>query len=182
MAAADKDPFALQQYEHSHGLDIPLYGNVSLELDKEGPSSLRTAIHDIDLVVMGTPCHNFSSLNMYANLATAESDCLWSIPKVLDSKPKVVIVENVPNLLNAQRGKLFQNLQQEIQNKGYVVDYHVENATSYGSCQSRGRLFLSVIRDDLVAKCGTLMRSLPLELFLIDCLCKPSSKLRLQLL
>ena len=78
LAASDIDPLAAQQYEHRYGEDIRLYGSISPELRRNGSTSLSMVAQDADVCVIGSPCKDFSILNMLADLKTSTSDVFKS--------------------------------------------------------------------------------------------------------
>ena len=71
------------------------------------------------------------------------------IDDLLINKPKFFIFENVKGLLTHDRGMTLQNVKQAITDAGYRLSYSVLNAEDYLCPQSRQRLFLVGVRDDL---------------------------------
>ena len=58
---------------------------------------------------------------------------------IKESKPKIISLENVPNLKNQE---IFTNFVIELENLGYYVSYSIVNCLAYGIPQSRKRLVL----------------------------------------
>jgi len=67
------------------------------------------------------------------------------------SNPKYFFVENVRGMVTANKGWFFQQQLNGFRNKGYSVKYSLLNAIDYGVAQSRQRVFLVGVRDDVAA-------------------------------
>lgn len=68
---------------------------------------------------------------------------------ISERKPKWVLIENVPGLLNSNEGKDFQFLIQTLDELGYGVSWRIFDAKYFGTPQRRRRVFI-------VASLGTL--------------------------
>jgi len=66
-------------------------------------------------------------------------------------KPKVGIIENVPNIQNSD---VFKYALQRMRRWGYLVNYNVLNSSNYGVPQRRRRLFVVAVRPDVAKKIG----------------------------
>ena len=164
LAASDIDPLAAQQYEHRYGEDIRLYGSISPELRRNGTASLSTVAQDADVCVIGSPCNDFSNLNMHADLKTATSDVIKSgVEFAAKTRPKTMLWENVQNFYLAQNGHVFKDLVDEFTRLDYTVQPFIENSSDWGSCQSRDRLWSLMIRNDVAQECGNFLRTIPAD-------------------
>ena len=63
--------------------------------------------------------------------------------------PKIVILENVPALLNHDGGKSFSKITTDLQNNGYTTIHKILKCSDYGIPQMRKRLFIIGFRHTL---------------------------------
>lgn len=112
---------------------------------------------DVDILIHGSPCQDWSK-NGKNNINTGRSilyeKTLSIIGEELLRKPKVVLWENVPNLLS--EGKKVnhrvhhQHYLETMENYGYKNFYKILNAADYGIPQSRERLYTISIQKDIL--------------------------------
>lgn len=100
-------------------------------------------IDSFDLLCAGFPCQPFSSAG---NKKGFDDDRGGIIFKIIDIckkyKPKIVILENVSNLIILENGKPLKRICEEFNNIGYFVSYKKLNATDFGVPQNRERVFI----------------------------------------
>lgn len=109
------------------------------------------AIPDIDLLVGGFPCQDYSvatTLQRSGGLAGKKGVLWWQIHRILRDKtprPKYILLENVDRLLKSpasQRGRDFAVMLASLADLGYAVEWRVVNAADYGMPQRRRRVFI----------------------------------------
>jgi DNA (cytosine-5)-methyltransferase 1 len=75
---------------------------------------------------------------------------------VLQSQPKVCVLENVPQMAPKGHGKsespIFELAVERLRRHGYLVNWKILSATDYGVAQKRKRLFLVGVRPDIAKK------------------------------
>ncbi|MBD8087291.1 DNA (cytosine-5-)-methyltransferase [Limosilactobacillus sp. c11Ua_112_M] len=71
------------------------------------------------------------------------------IRALLDSQAKFFIAENVKGLMTMAKGKVLQQIREDFTAAGYHVDINLVNAKNYGVSQSRERVFIIGIRNDI---------------------------------
>ena len=108
-------------------------------------------IPDHDLLVGGFPCQDYSVARTVSGELgiKGEKGKLWvDIARIIRHKrprPKVVLLENVPRLLNSPanaRGLNFAIILNDLISMGYQVEWRVINAADYGMPQQRSRVFI----------------------------------------
>jgi len=108
-------------------------------------------IDSFDLLCAGFPCQPFSSAG---NKKGFDDDRGGIIFKIIDIckkyKPKIVILENVSNLIILENGKPLKRICEEFNNIGYFVSYKKLNATDFGVPQNRERVFIVCSLEKLV--------------------------------
>jgi len=68
---------------------------------------------------------------------------------VRDKQPRFFVGENVKGLLSLGKGKALNEIKRAFARVGYKVYHHVVNAADYGVPQSRMRLLIIGVREDL---------------------------------
>ena len=108
-------------------------------LDRK-PVTIETP--EIDVLVGGPPCQGFSPLGRMMDWERDDPrNKLWRhYARVLEAvRPKVFIIENVPELLSSEE---FFALQRKLKRLRYEITYDVLNAAHYGVPQMRRRAII----------------------------------------
>lgn len=107
-------------------------------------------IPDCDIVIGGFPCQGFSVANMKRHVDD-ERNALYKqlIRVIVEKKPKFFLAENVKGLTNLGKGEVFKMIIKDFENLGYCVKYKVLNAADYGVPQTRQRVFIVGVRNDV---------------------------------
>lgn len=116
----------------------------------------KLKIPDMDLLVGGFPCQDYSVASSTARGLYGKKGVLWwDIKDVIEAKwPKFVFLENVDRLLTSpgvnksQTGRDFGMILRTLSDLGYCVTWKVINAADYGFPQRRRRTFIFAARDD----------------------------------
>ena len=106
-------------------------------------------IPDVDMVVGGFPCQDYSvarPLNQARGIEGKKGVLWWDIYHFLEmKKPRFGLFENVDRLLKspaAQRGRDFAIILSCLADLGYVVEWCVVNSAEYGYPQRRKRVYI----------------------------------------
>ena len=117
--------------------------------------TIRERIPEHDLLVGGFPCQDYSVARTISGELGIEGEKgkLWipirNIIREKRPRPKVVLLENVPRLLNSPanaRGLNFAIILNDLISMGYDVEWRVINAADYGMPQQRSRVFIIAYR------------------------------------
>lgn len=94
----------------------------------------------IDVIIGGPPCQGFSQKGQRKTIHDERNFLFKYYVKVVDLiRPKYFVMENVPNLLTAEKGYFRKEIEDLFSNMGYVLDAGVLNAVDYGVPQNRRR-------------------------------------------
>ena len=109
----------------------------------------------VDLLVGGSPCQSFSSVGFQGGLEDARGTLFYDYARVIQEvRPKVFIYENVRGLTTHDNGKTWAKIKDIFMNTLHykITEPQVLNAADYGIPQTRRRLFVVGIREDLVVE------------------------------
>ena len=107
-----------------------------------------------DVIIGGPPCQGFSLANKNRNKLKDDprNRLFYHFVKFIDwYSPKAFVMENVKGLLSMKGGKVIETIVEEFTNAGagYTVRYKVLKASDFGVPQSRERVIIIGIRNDL---------------------------------
>ncbi len=111
------------------------------------------SLGDIDAFAYGFPCNSFSNVGDHEGMANAKFGQLyWYGVEVLRThRPKWFIAENVSGIRSAGSGD-FQIILDDLRSSGYRIVPHLYKAEEYGVPQTRHRVIIVGIRDDIDAE------------------------------
>lgn len=155
VVAAEQDEAALETHVANLG-SLPFRGDLS----NPRPFLARCeewGISKVEVVAGGPPCQPFSRAgsskirHLVHEGNRPEKDprtALWaSFLDVIDAlEPKVVLFENVPDVVNWENGQLVVEFMKELQERGFHPDAQVLEAFKFGVPQHRARFFLVAAR------------------------------------
>lgn len=105
-----------------------------------------------DVLCGGFPCQPFSIAGKREGFADKRSDVIWKMLKIIRRhKPKILLLENVKNLLTHDGGQTFQTIIKCIEKLGYRVEYQVLDTAKHSEIpQHRERVYIVGTRGELV--------------------------------
>lgn len=109
-----------------------------------------TTLEPIDALAFGFPCNDFSVVGEQKGMDGIYGPLYSYGIKILNLyRPKWFLAENVGGLKNANDGKAFKKILQEMIEAGYTVTPHLYKFEEYGVPQARHRIIIVGIRNDL---------------------------------
>ena len=132
--ANDFDKYAVATYKENVNHNI-VFGDIR---------TLKNTIPKHDVLIGGFPCQPFSSLGKLKGFDDEGRGTLFFEIKdiLLKNDTKVVVLENVKNIINHDHGNTFKRILKELDDAGYYCYYKVLNSCDYGVPQRRNRMFL----------------------------------------
>lgn len=107
-------------------------------------------IPDCDIVIGGFPCQGFSVANTKRDVNDERNKLYLQLIRVIKAKkPKFFLAENVKGILNIGNGEVIRMIMKEFSSLGYKVQKKLLNAADYGVPQTRERVIITGVRDDL---------------------------------
>ncbi len=145
IGALEIDQWACDTFSYNHPQAIVINRDIQQISDKEVVNILKN--QNIDILLGGPPCQGFSICNRNAGDPKDPRNSLFQefirLGKLFH--PKVMVMENVPNLLSAKthyNTPVIQIIIEEMECLGYFVNYKVLEAIDFGVPQIRKRLFI----------------------------------------
>ena len=119
-----------------------------------------------DILIHGSPCQSFSIAGKQEGAdpnSGTESSLMWETVNIIKQmhiwKPRVVIWENVKNVLSKHMIHNFNRYLQEMEDLGYTNSFEVLNAMDFGLPQNRNRVFTISMLDGTRFNFDTLERT-----------------------
>ncbi|MEG0577007.1 MAG: DNA cytosine methyltransferase [Bacilli bacterium] len=141
--AVEIDKFAIKSFNAIHNTNF-----VTQDIKKWDKE-----IKNIDLIVHGSPCQDFSVAGRQAggdeNSGTRSSLMFETLRIVGNIKPNYVVWENVKNILSKKHIHNFNAYLKKMEELGYKNYYKVLNAKDYNIPQNRERVFTISIKKDI---------------------------------
>lgn len=115
-------------------------------------SDVRTvrSLPKVDVLVAGFPCQDLSQAGTGAGIRGSQSGLVDEIFRLLHATPvrEWVVLENVPFMLQLDRGQAMRHLTDALEGLGYWWAYRVVDARSFGLPQRRLRVVLVASRTN----------------------------------
>jgi len=154
--ASEIDADAKKVYELN--FSTPLQG-VSGDIITLTEPSVSAEIPQHDVLCAGFPCQPFSKGGSQKGVNEARGTLFFNIAKIIESRrPKIVLLENVRNLVGPKHLDTFHRIIQILRDFGYLVSDNPIVLSPQniplnlgGRPQSRDRLYIFAVRKDLVA-------------------------------
>ncbi len=141
--ANELDKYAVQTYKQNIDNNI-IEGDI-LELYKNVPQ------HDV--LLAGFPCQPFSMMGKKLGFDDERGTLFFKIKEIIElnnEKPKIIVLENVKNLLSHDNGKTFKKMKNILEELNYVVYAEVLDSKDYGVPQTRRRVFVVAFEKNII--------------------------------
>ncbi|BFH11900.1 DNA cytosine methyltransferase [Paenibacillus melissococcoides] len=107
----------------------------------------KKGVANVDVIVGGPPCQAYSLVGRARDPYKKEHDPRNYLYKqyvkfLKKFDPKLFVFENVPGILTAAKGKLFEDVKNYMNEAGYEIEAQVLDASSFGVLQQRKRVIL----------------------------------------
>lgn len=137
LIANEYDKSIATAYTENHKNTKMIVGDItSLDLNK----TFGVYTGKIDVVIGGPPCQGFSQKGQRKTIHDERNFLFkYYVAVVKLVKPKYFVMENVPNLLTAENGYFFKEIEELFNMMGYSLEHGVLNASNYGVPQNRRR-------------------------------------------
>jgi DNA (cytosine-5)-methyltransferase 1 len=120
----------------------------------EDVRTLRALPRETDLITAGFPCQDLSQAGMTKGLAGRSSGLIGEVLRLLERRRSsrrgipLVLIENVPFMLQLGRGRALEVIIGALEELGYRWAYRVVDTRAFGLPQRRERVFLVAALDE----------------------------------
>lgn len=152
--ASEIDPFARDIYIRNRSNNLTGEFNQDFNEIFEGSITKRIPKHDI--LTAGFPCQPFSKSGFQRGIDDIRGNHFLGIARIIEERrPRVVLLENVRNLVGPKHRQTWTTIREILRGLGYLLpdsptifSPHLFPADLGGTPQSRERVFIVAIRDD----------------------------------
>lgn len=112
----------------------------------------KPAFKELELLAAGPPCKGFSQIRNGHHQPSPHNRVLSVLPQYIGLlRPRLVLIENVPDLVRHENGSTFRRLIKKLVRPGprrlqYRVEWGIYDAALFGTPQARRRIFIFCIR------------------------------------
>ena len=107
------------------------------------------ALPDVDLCAAGFPCQDLSQAGRTAGIRGNNSSLVNEVFRLVEAaSPRWLLLENVPFMLQLDRGKAMRFLTRALEELGFSWAYRVVDARAFGLPQRRQRVLLLASRSE----------------------------------
>ena len=139
------DPYANKSYNAIFDTKGEVFFNDATQINPE-------LLPEFDLLCAGFPCQSFSVAGKRGGFEDSRGTLFFEIARVLKAKqPSYFLLENVPGLLNHNKGKTFQTILCTLDELGYGLEWQVLNSADFFVPQTRKRMYAFGYRDERCA-------------------------------
>lgn len=149
-SAVELDKYAAETYRYNFPKVRLFEGSVCDFLNTPEEDTKKYGLEGVDMVFGGPPCQGFSQIGP-RNLDDERNTLYLEFVRIVRIlRPKIILMENVPNLLLLNKGHFRKLICRDFAKIGYgnVTPIKVV-ASDYGVPQDRIRVFFVGTRDDL---------------------------------
>ena len=143
--ANDYDASTCDTYRHNICPDAPqtIYHEDIRKFD-------MSKLADIDALAFGFPCNDYSVVGEQKGMDGVYGSLYsYGVKALKKFKPQWFLAENVGGLRNANEGKAFAKILDELRGAGYTITSNLYKFEEYGIPQARHRLIIVGIRNDI---------------------------------
>lgn len=106
-----------------------------------------------DIIIGGPPCQGFSLANPNRSFDDPRNFLFKEYSRILSEvKPKVFVLENVSGMVSMEKGAVLKSILKELSRNGYKVLYRILNAKNYDTPQSRNRVIIVGVQENIKEK------------------------------
>lgn len=149
VAGVDFKEAAINTYRENFPNAKAICADIS-SIDKEHIRERFEDLSEIDVIIGGPPCQGFSNANKnYVELDDPRNKLFFEFVKFVELiQPKVVLIENVPQIITKNNGYAKKRIEEIFTGMNYHVTNEVLDASQFGVPQKRLRNFFIITRDE----------------------------------
>lgn len=104
-----------------------------------------------EILCAGFPCQSFSLSGKRNGFDDSRGRLFFDIIRLAKHhKPKILLLENVKNILTIDNGEVIRNVEKSLDKIGYTMHHSMLNAGDYGIPQKRERVYFACLKKDTI--------------------------------
>lgn len=108
------------------------------------------SIPDHDMLVAGFPCQSFSIAGKQGGFDDTRGTLFFDVCRIIKAKkPKIVLLENVKNLISHDKSKTIRTILLHLSELGYFIDFDILNSCDFSVPQNRERTYIIAFNRDI---------------------------------
>ncbi len=140
VLASEIDKKAAKSYYINHGI-LPEGDIVDLKTKDIPP---------YDILCAGFPCQPFSVSGKQKGFNDPRGFLFFEILRIVEeTKPKILLLENVKNIVKHNNGQTINTILEELQMNNYTVFFEILNTSNFGLPQNRERVYFVAFNNEL---------------------------------
>jgi len=118
-------------------------------IEKDIKSISATELPQADVITAGFPCQSFSVMGYQRGFNDKRGNLFYEIVRVAQTvKPKIILLENVKNLIYHDNYRTIMTIHDELSRLGYTIKYSVLSPNTHANIpQDRKRVFVVAFSD-----------------------------------
>ncbi|MBB4362193.1 DNA (cytosine-5)-methyltransferase 1 [Bradyrhizobium sp. CIR18] len=100
---------------------------------------------NVDVITAGFPCQDLSAVGTRLGISGSRSNLINALLQLVEDsskRPRWIVLENVPFMLQLERGRAMDIITRRLENLGYAWAYRVVDSRAFGLPQRRRRVFI----------------------------------------
>ena len=150
VAFSEKDKYASTTYKSNFKIDSEIeIGDINLFTKEK--NNIKN-LPDFDLLTGGFPCQSFSMMGNQDGFTDERGNLFYRILDIVSiKKPKFLLLENVKNLKNHDKGNTLEVIISSLKKVGYKnIYYDIFNTSNFGLAQTRNRIFIFATTEKIL--------------------------------
>lgn len=141
VAYSEIDPKAIDTYKANYNTENELAMGDIVEFVKD--KKTMKILPKYDILSGGFPCQTFSMMGSQEGFNEKRGQMFFRIMDMINYRhPRFVLLENVKNLINHDKGNTIAVIKSELENAGYLVKMDIFNSNDFGLPQKRSRVII----------------------------------------
>ena len=161
--ANEIDPYPVKTFEKNFNIKVDCRDIHDVNAEE---------IPDFDVMLAGFPCQAFSIAGYRKGFddEKGRGTLYFELVRIFkEKKPKIIMLENVKNLVGHDGGNTFRIIIRELEKEDYYVKFAVLNAMEYGNIpQNRERIYIVAFKSREVYKNFDFPMPIPLKKKVVD--------------
>lgn len=149
VAVVDNNSLACETYSVNFPSTNVINRDITLVDPLELINSHNIKVGELDLLDSSPPCQGFSVAGK-RDVGDIRNELFFEVKRFIDViQPKSFIIENVDGLIKGPMKGIFNNILNDLKKTNYRIKWKSVNSLYYGVPQSRQRVIIMGIRNDL---------------------------------